>query len=95
MSEYSKNRVAAVMVFLVVSAIGAAIFFYLWSTTKEPEVETVEKAVGYAVRIANNPRLPTCQAEEVMDQILEGGFDGEVCIHYNLIDDCEDDTSGC
>lgn len=41
-------------------------------------------AVEGAVIITSNPRLPTCEAERLLQQLVDAGFDGESLIEGNL-----------
>jgi len=45
--------------------------------------------------IWNNSNLPTCQAIELRDQLIDAGWTGTVCIQGNQADTCPDDISGC
>jgi hypothetical protein len=49
--------------------------------------------VGGDLTISVNAALPTCEAVDLLDQLI--GFDGSVCIQNNLADTCADDPSGC
>jgi hypothetical protein len=48
-----------------------------------------------SLSVCQNTDLPTCAATDFRDALQADGWDGEVCIHSNLADTCEDDVSGC
>ncbi len=50
------------------------------------------RSIGANLSIYDNTALPTCAAIDLKDQVPNTG---DVCIHGNLTDDCDDDTSGC
>ncbi len=50
---------------------------------------------GSRVTVQSNASLPTCEATALVDRLTEHGWSGGVCISGNLLDDCEEDTSGC
>jgi hypothetical protein len=58
-------------------------------------LSNLESVGDDGLRIRENPALPTCEAIALRDQLYAAGWDGPVCIQYNLADECEDDTSDC
>jgi len=59
-------------------------------TDTDTDVDTdADWMLGY-LDIEDNPALPTCDAEEVAQRLVENGFAGEIKIENNLEDECSD-----